>query len=288
MDLQPQSCEPLETAGLPTLPGYTILGCLGAGSMGSVFKARHEALNRYVAIKVITPGVFETSCAVRRFLNEARAVAKLNHLNIIRAYDLIERDGHFFFVMEYFKSESLSAFMKRKPGLSCQDCARIILQMACALNHSSSHGIVHRDVKPANILVSGNLLAKLTDFGLAQERTRMEDADPGDEPGLVGVSAGTPSYMSPEQIVSSSQVDVRSDIYSLGLCFYFALERRDAYSGDVSKIIMAQLKDPLPPFTSRAVPTRVRTVLERMTAKSPEDRFPHTAELILTLRTLTG
>lgn len=262
------------------LPGYKIIKRIGAGAMGSVFQARQRNLNRLVAIKVIRGSAFADASAQQRFVIEAHATARMNHPNIIQVYDLIECGGSLFLIMEYFPSRELSQVVAVNGKLSWQRAVSLVRQIAGALVHASSQGIVHRDVKPENILIGKGWAAKLTDFGLAHDLAAPHSRRVEDENFIVGA----PAYLSPEQVCSERHLDVRSDIYSLGICLFYMIEGHDPYRGSVADLLDAHLNELLPPLTVDGVPDSVRTILVRMTAKKRADRYQDAAELLAALR----
>jgi len=268
----------------PNLPGYRIIKRIGVGSMGSVFQAHQVKLNRLVAVKLIRPSAFKNSRALKRFIQEARAAAKMNHPHIIQAYDLIEQAGYLFLIMEYFPNRPLSDIVEMNGALDWQKAHWICMQIARALVHSSSRGIIHRDVKPSNILVGRKWLAKLSDFGLAKERTIVGEPAADQGATRVGAIVGTPAYLSPEQATAVPDIDVRSDIYSLGLSFYYLLHGKPAFRGNISELLAAQIKSPLPEVTAPGIPGQFSSIIKKMTAKDRNERYQNASEMLLELR----
>ena len=194
------------------IPGYRILDKLGAGAMATVFKARQISLDRVVAIKVLPKRLSENAEYVERFYKEGKAAAKLNHPNIVQAIDVGEANGYHYFVMEYVEGHT----RLRRAGRAARSSARprpceIIIQIADALQHAHERGFIHRDVKPKNIMLTKEGVAKLADMGLAREATDVEAAQ-----AEAGRAFGTPYYISPEQIRGEVNIDFRADIYSPG------------------------------------------------------------------------
>jgi CheY-like chemotaxis protein len=280
--------EPAGPGDWPDVPGYYVLRRLGSGAMGHVYQARQAALNRLVAVKLL-----RTECLARphylgRFLREARAAARMNHAHIVRVHDLLRHHGYLCLVMEYFPSRTLNEFVARSGPLPWAKAAWIAVQIADALAHGSARGIVHRDVKPGNILLGNNWHAKLTDFGLAKARTIVSDSDPDGGATRIGAVVGTPAYLSPEQALAMPDVDVRSDIYGLGLCLYFMLEGRNPYCGNVAELVAAQIHQALPELSARSVPPALGQLIRDMTDKNRERRVQSPAQVQHALRRLLG
>lgn len=277
-----------DTNFCPNLPGYQVVKRIGTGAMGSVFQARQVALNRLVAVKVIRSSLFTESDAFYRFMREARVAARMNHPNIIQVYDFVRHEGYLFLVMEYFPSRSLSSIVEKWGPLRWRMAVWITAQVARALNHAASQHIVHRDVKPSNILIGKGWHAKLTDFGLAKYTAVIEDAK--DEAGStrVGAVVGTPAFLSPEQAMSLSNIDVRSDLYNLGLCLYYMLEGRAPFTGNVAELIGAHIRRAMPHLTATGVPDKLDTIIQQMTEKDREKRLQTPSQVTAVLRTLVG
>ena len=263
------------------LGSYVLVEKLGEGGMGQVFKARNWKLGRIVAIKLIRKERLVGGDAVRRFHREIRAAAALDHPNVIRAYDADEADGAHFLVMEYAEGKDLAQLVKEQgplpPPRAC-DCAR---QAALGLQHAYERGLVHRDIKPQNLLLTPSGAVKVLDLGLA--RLGHDGAD-GDLTSLVtqeGAIMGTPDYMAPEQTLNAHGVDIRADLYSLGCTLYFLLSGRPPFAGGSlgEKIAKHQSCDPEAVERLRPeVPPALAAVVRRLLAKRPEDRFPTPAE----------
>jgi serine/threonine-protein kinase len=193
---------------------YDVERLLGAGGMGSVYLGRDVTLDRPVAIKVIAPELAAARVIRERFLQEARTVARLRHPNIVAVYAAGESDGMLYFVMEYVPGESLRALLEREGRFDDGRGVEVLRDLACALAYAHDHGVVHRDVKPENVLLDGESgRALLTDFGVA--RALAGGADDGRMTGT-GFVLGSPRYMSPEQASGERELDGRSDVYSLG------------------------------------------------------------------------
>ncbi len=253
-------------------PGYEVLGKLGSGSMASVFKARQLSLDRIVALKVLTRKLAANAEYVERFHQEGRAVAKLNHPNIVQVIDVDAADGLHFLVMEYVDGPSVGDELAAGKVYPEPQAIGVIVQVARALEHASAKGFVHRDVKPKNIMLTRDGTAKLADLGLARHTADVKAAMA--ETGRV---YGTPYYISPEQIRGDADIDFRADMYGLGATFYHMVTGKVPFEGAVPAAIMRQhLNTPLvPPDHIRPdISEGVGEVIEIMMAKKREDRYP--------------
>ena len=249
---------------------YSLERELGRGGMGIVFLARDVALDRLVAIKLLPPAQAAQAGLKERFLREARTSAKLSHPNIVPIHVVEEAAGLVFFVMAYVEGETLGQRLRTKGPLSPVTGARVLQEVAWALAYAHLRGIVHRDVKPDNILIEqGTGRAMVSDFGIARA---------GETSGstAVGEIIGTAQYMSPEQ-ASGETVDGRSDIYSLGIVGYYALSGRLPFDApEVSALLAMQITMPAPPLSSVApgVPAKAAQAIDKCLAKHPDDRWP--------------
>jgi serine/threonine protein kinase len=253
---------------------YKILERLGSGGMGLVYLCEHKLMRRRVAVKVLPTSRSKDPSALERFYREARAVAALDHPNIVRAYD-IDQDGDVhFLVMEYIEGASLQEVVKSHEPLPVATAANYIYQAALGLQHAFQRaGLIHRDIKPDNILVDRRGVVKVLDMGLA--RFFHDDTDlltqVYDEKVL-----GTIDYLAPEQVIDSPNVDIRADIYSLGATFYFCLTGQTLFgqAGIALKRIWHQVRQPKPVRTVRPeVPEELAEVLTKMIAKNPAHRY---------------
>jgi len=257
---------------------YHIIEQIGRGGMTTVYKAYQPNLDRYVAIKVLTPDLVETRNFVARFEREAKAVARLRHRNILTVFDYGRQGGLFYLVMEYVSGGSL---MERLGWPQDLDYAVVIVsQVGDALAHAHRQGMIHRDVKPGNILMAEADWPLLSDFGLAK---MVEDS-----PKLTasGASVGTPQYMSPEQ-AQGLAVDQRSDIYSLGAVLYEAATGRPPFGTDSPMaVILRQINEPItPPHTLRSdLPEKMEGIILKALTKSPADRYQRMEEFLADLR----
>lgn len=262
---------------------YQVLEQLGEGGMAVVYKAYDTRLDRYVAVKVITPSREHSERFLKRFEREARALAKLSHPNIVGVIDYGEQNGLPYLVMEYIPAGTL----KQKLGSpqAWQDAARTLVPIANALAYAHSQAIVHRDVKPSNILLTDSGDPMLTDFGIAK---MLEVEETLDLTGT-GVGVGTPEYMAPEQ-AQGRGVDARADVYSLGVVFYEMVTGRKPYQADTPMAVVWKLaSEPLPRPTSfiPKLPESSERVILKALAKKADDRFQTMKEFSLALETLS-
>ncbi len=253
---------------------YKLLEHLGSGGMASVFLCEHISMHRRVALKVLPIRDASDPAAVERFHREARAVATLDHPNIVRAHD-IDHDGNVhFLVMEYVDGSSLQDIVGKRGPLSVERAVHYIRQAAIGLDAAAHVGLVHRDIKPSNILVDRSGTVKILDMGLA--RFFRDDGDDLTKKFDEDCVLGTADYCAPEQVMNSHGVDIRADIYSLGATFYFCLTGRTPFGPGTTaqKIIWHQMKEPTPVRELRPeVPKGIAAVQARMMAKAVEDRY---------------
>lgn len=262
---------------------YKILEKLGSGGMGTVYLAEHRLMHRRVALKVLPKSRAADPAARERFYREAKAVAALDHPNIVRAYDVDQAGEIHFLVMEYVDGPSLQHIVKVSGPLPVARAAHYIRQAACGLQHAHEVGLVHRDIKPSNLLVDRTGTVKLLDMGLARFFTDQDDllTRKYDENVL-----GTADYLAPEQALDSHNVDIRADIYSLGGTFYFCLTGQAPFGeGTVAqKLIWHQTRQPRPIGEFRQdVPAHIVALVERMLQKDPAKRFQVPAEVAAAL-----
>ncbi|NLX12304.1 MAG: serine/threonine protein kinase [Phycisphaerales bacterium] len=266
------------------IPGFQILGKLGSGAMATVFKARQLSLDRIVAIKVLPKKLGDNPEFVERFYKEGRAAARLNHNNIVQAIDVSESGGYHYFVMEYVDGKTVYDDLATGKIYGEKDALQIIIHIAQALEHASVRGFIHRDVKPKNIMLTKEGVAKLADMGLARETSDLKAAM-----AEAGRAYGTPYYISPEQIRGEVNIDFRADIYSLGATFYHMVTGRVPFEGTTPAAVMHKhLKEPLvpPDHIVSTLSAGVGEVIERMMAKKTTDRYNSFSDLILDLEAI--
>lgn len=269
---------PVVSHSLPSIPGYTVETEIGRGGMGVVYRARHLALNRTVAVKLIRDRLLADADSIARFRKEAEIAARLNHPNIVQIYDVNHHDGHWFIAEEFLADGSL-ANQVRTNTLSPRDAARIIASIADAVQAAHSAGIIHRDLKAANILLAGQT-PKLTDFGLARNLT-------ADGMTASGAIVGTPNTMSPEQARGEANVGPPTDIYGLGAVLYESLTGQPPFRGSTSHEVIRQVldRDPLPPRTLvPGIPRDLETITLKALRKEPTHRYATAADLADDLR----
>ena len=260
------------------IPGYKILGKLGKGAMAVVYKAKQISLDRMVAIKVLPKRFSENAEYVTRFYKEGKAAAKLNHNNIVQAIDVGEAGGYHYFVMEYVEGKTLYDDLSAGKVFSEQEALDIVIQVAKALQHAHSNELIHRDIKPKNIMINKEGVVKLADMGLARETTDVEAAR-----SEAGKAYGTPYYISPEQIRGEMDIDGRADIYGLGATFYHMVTGRVPYmSDDPSDVMRKHLREPLipPDHINTSLSAGVSEVIEIMMAKKRNERYNNAEELL--------
>jgi serine/threonine protein kinase len=259
---------------------YRLLEHLGAGGMATVFLCEHVSMHRRVALKVLPPAQARDPGAVERFYREARAVATLDHPNLARAHD-IDHDGKVhFLVMEFVDGPSLVDIVRKRGPLPVPRACNYIRQAALGLHHAHLAGLVHRDIKPGNILVDRSGVVKVLDLGLARFfRDQLDDITKRFDD---NTALGTVDFLAPEQALDSHQVDCRADIYSLGATFYALLSGRTPFGPGTSmqKMLRHQLQKPEPlPQLRPDIPEGLAAVIEKMMAKVPEERYPSAAEV---------
>lgn len=265
------------------LAGYSVLRKLGAGGMADVYLAEQRSLGRQVALKVLHDQLAHDASYVERFIHEARSAASLVHPNIVQIYEVGHAENIHFIAQEYVAGKNLGQLLERQGSLEPGLVLDILRQVTSALCKSHELGIIHRDIKPENILLSHTGAVKVADFGLA----RVNSADKKTLT-QVGVTMGTPLYMSPEQI-EGRPLDIRSDIYSLGVTCYHLLGGQPPHNGDTALAIAMQHLNSVPiPLENvrRGLPSSLARIVHQMLAKKPENRPASPGELLTALREL--
>lgn len=260
------------------IAGYIIEGVLGKGGQGQVFKARQKSLDRLVALKILPPDMADDEDFCMRFLAEARTLATFTHPNIVQVYDVGSEDGVYYFAMEAVKGQSLKDLLGSQGRLPVEVGVNLMKQCLRGLERAAREGIIHRDIKPGNLLIDDQGIVKLADFGLA-ERV--------DENGTLALArvVGTPLYISPEQI-RGRDVTSKADQYALGATFFHLLTGSPPFTGRTSREVLARHLDDPRPDACTLVPeihSELAAILQRMMARNPDDRFPSFQELFKVL-----
>jgi len=261
----------------PVIAGFELLKRVGRGGMGTVYRARQISVDRIVAVKILKPSLAQNKSFIKRFSEEAKAAAKLNHPNIVQAIDAGEGGGYYYFAMEFVDGETLHRILLREGILDEKQALDFSRDVARALSHAHTHNIVHRDIKPGNIMISSEGVTKLCDLGLAKVVQEARDND------RRGAAVGTPYYISPEQAMGMLDVDCRSDIYSLGATLYRGLVGKPPFNAATGpEILKKHIRDPLPwpRDHNPGLSENVCFVIAKMMAKNPEERYQAPDELI--------
>jgi eukaryotic-like serine/threonine-protein kinase len=262
---------------------FRLLNKLGVGGMGTVFKAHQSSLDRTVAIKILARDLADKPRFVERFLREARVLARLDHPNILRCFEVKQERGYHYYAMEYMDGGSLESWLRKLGRFTIGDALHIGLACASALEYAHEQNLIHRDIKPENLLLTNKGVVKVADMGLV--KALEEDV------GLTesGVSLGTPTYMSPEQTRNAKYADARSDIYALGCMLYKLVTGKPAFKGDtLAELLEAKERDRVTPAhkLNPDIPNRLDLMLEKMMARRPEHRYQTCTELIADLEGL--
>lgn len=265
---------------MPIQPGtrlgaYEIKQLIGQGAMGSVYSARHEALDRTAAVKVMH-ALGDDAVAGARFRREGQAIAHLRHPNILTVFDYGEYEGTPYMIVEFVEGGSLAGRLKAKGRMEAAKAVELLRSMAAGLDHAHQMGVVHRDVKPANVLMGPNDAPIIADFGLAklQQQATMTAS---------GVATGTPAYMAPEQITEGAEIGAAADVYAFATVAYEMLTGRLPYESDnVMQLLMAKLRDePVPPtLRDPTLPRKIDSILLRGLARQPDARWPSCTALV--------
>ncbi|MCW8132235.1 MAG: serine/threonine protein kinase, partial [Planctomycetota bacterium] len=260
------------------LAGFEIIEAVGKGAMGAVYKARQISMDRIVALKILPQDLAKDPTFKERFIREARASGKLDHLNIVHGIDVGEERGITYFAMEFVDGTTIKRRLKKEGALPWEEAVRVVLQIADALAYAWKHGIIHRDIKPDNIMMGKDGVAKLCDLGLAKELHSAEES------GLTqsGQAVGTPHYISPEQAKGRKDIDTRADIYSLGATMYHMLAGRVPFEESNSTAVMVMHvtdEAPSPRDIKVDVPADLELIVAKAMAKEPKDRYSDPAHL---------
>ncbi len=255
---------------LGLLGEYLLLERIGAGGMGEVFRAEHRTMNRHVAVKILSRKIADNPQLLERFFHEIRAVAKLMHPNIVTAFDAGSHGGIHYLVMELVEGEMLSRRVARLGPLATNEVVQVLHQAADALDYAHRMGIVHRDIKPGNMILTHDGRLKILDFGLATFSKNASESQSEKK-----LFMGTPEYMSPEQVEHPDSVDGRSDLYSLGATLFYMIAGRTMFSGEQMQVALAQLRQKPPALyeVRSDVDLRLDAIFQRLVAKRPDDRF---------------
>ena len=264
------------------IPGYKIKRKLGSGAMATVYLARQLSLDRLVAIKILPKKFSANAKFIERFYKEGRAAAKLNHPNIVAAYDVGKASEHHYFVMEFVDGQTVHDAIVKGKRIDEKNAIQIVMQVAQALHHAHERGFIHRDIKPKNIIISRQGVVKLADLGLARALSDNEAAE-----SEAGRAYGTPYYISPEQIRGEVKIGPPADIYGLGATFYHMVTGRVAFPGkNPSDVMHKHLKaDLIPPdHVNAKLSAGAAQVIEMMMAKSRRDRYHNVDDLATDLK----
>lgn len=270
------------------LGNYIVQDKIGQGGMGLVVKARHRVMQRLVAIKLLSTTTMKSTDAVRRFHREVEAAARLNHPNIVTAFDADQANGTHFLVMEYVDGCNLAHLVRNQGPLSIKRAIEFLLQAGRGLEYAHAHGIVHRDIKPGNLLIDRSGVVKILDLGLARQQN---DDQASDLTGS-GQIMGTIDYMAPEQAVNTRSADHRSDIYSFGCTLWYLLTGHSVYDGDTALAkLLAHRDNPIPPLLGTSVELSyanpraviIDRILRKILAKNPDQRYQSMAEVLIAL-----
>jgi serine/threonine protein kinase len=261
---------------------YVLLGLLGRGGMGSVFLGRHTTMNRRCAVKVVSKKVGKDPDSLEQFLTEARAIASLDHPNIVQAYDVDKENDHFYIVMEYVEGQTLEDIIEQEGVLDCESAVDCIRQAAEGLDHAHGRNMVHCDIKPSNLLVNEQGVVKILDMGMARLVGDAGVSDSSsDSRGSMKI-LGTVDYMAPEQAVSAPNFDFRADVYSLGCTLFALLAGHPPFDGGtLTQRILKHQTQPVPDLQKLRsdVPADLARICKKMMAKDPDKRYQTAREV---------
>ena len=256
---------------------YEILGKIGTGGMADVYKAKDHKLNRFVAVKVLKPEFREDTTFIRKFKSEAQAAAVLTHPNIVNVFDVGDDNGVYYIVMELIEGITLKEYISKKGKLSVKEATSIAIQVSMGLEAAHSHGIVHRDVKPQNIIISMDGKVKVTDFGIARAASSNT---------ISSNVMGSVHYSSPEQ-VRGGYSDEKSDIYSLGITMYEMVTGKVPFDGDTTvAIAIKHLQEEIvpPSIYTPELPHSLEQIILKCTQKSVDRRYQNMEDVIADLK----
>ena len=267
-----------------SISGYKVLGKLGAGAMATVYKAKQISLDRIVAIKKLPKKFSSNPQFIERFFAEGRAAAQLNHPNIVQAFDVGNEGDLYYFVMEYVEGRSVHDDIVTHKRYKEDEAINIAIQVAEALEHAHDRGLIHRDVKPKNIMITKEGVVKLADMGLARAMSDVEAAE-----AEAGRAFGTPYYISPEQIRGEKDIGPPADIYSLGVTLYHMVTGSVPFEGkNPSSVMHKHLKNELvpPDHVNPKLSAGISEIIEMMMAKRVSNRYQNCGDLLIDLRAL--
>jgi len=267
------------------IPGFELIRKLGEGGMGATYLARQVSMDRLVALKILRKKLSEKSRFIDRFRREARVAGRLNHQNIVQAMDVGESAGFHYLVMEYVEGRNLVDMLPEDEAMDEKTAVGYVRQIADALVFANEQKIIHRDIKPDNIMVTSDGVAKLCDFGLAKQTA--EDSSLTQ----TGVAMGTPHYISPEQARGKTDTDIRGDIYSLGATLYHLVTGQTPYQGPTAAVVMTKHLNeqlPWPQDVNDSVSDGCARVITKMMAKDPEDRYQKPEDLVADLKSVAA
>lgn len=264
--------------GMQSVGKYKLVGQLGKGAMAIVYEGLHPALQRVVAIKMLSHELIYRSNFREKFRDEARILARLRHPNIVEIFDKEEAYATFFIIMEKLTGQDLNQMLKERGRFTYAETRNILKQLAAALDYAHQNGIIHRDIKPANVILNNDGVVKLTDFGIALEPTMEQEEGQEDNSSKI---QGTPNYMAPEQVLGNP-LDNRVDIYAMGIVAFKMLTGRTPFRGPLTRVLFHHVRTPVPTllqFDPNA-PQDLEEFIQKATQKDPKDRFQSGQEIL--------